>query len=72
MYVSEVGGVSPSRKSYSFHSCVRAGEAACGRGTLLFPWRGFKSSKSVLECRAVSCPSLSSPCPSLIRSLNSF
>ena len=26
---------------------VRASEAACGRGTLLLPWRDFKSSKNV-------------------------
>ena len=52
--VSEVGGVSPTRKSYSFRSCVRASEAECGRGTLLFPWRGLKSSRNapVVSCRA--------------------
>ena len=55
--MSEVGGASPTRKSCSFRSCVRAGEAACGRGTFLFPWRGFKNSKNALvSCRVASCP----------------
>ena len=31
IYLSEVGEVSPTRKSYSFRSCVRASEAACAR-----------------------------------------
>ena len=35
--------MSPTRKSYSFRSCVRASEAACGRETTLFPMLGFGS-----------------------------
>ena len=31
--MSEVGGVSPTRKLHSFRSCVRASEAVCSRGT---------------------------------------
>ena len=52
MYVSEVGGVSPTGKSASFRSCVRAcerarrGEAACGCETTLLPWLGFGTSDS--------------------------
>ena len=44
MYISEVGGVSPTGKSYSFRvvrACERArrGEAACGRETMfLLDW----------------------------------
>ena len=49
---SEVGGVSPTGKSYSFRSCVRAsgrarrGEAACGREATLLPWLGFRTGNS--------------------------
>ena len=39
---SNIGGwgVSPTGKSYSFRSCVRASEAACGRETTLLPFQG--------------------------------
>ena len=38
--------MSPTGKSYSFRSCVRASEAACARGTMLLPRLGRASSKS--------------------------
>ena len=38
--------MSPTGKSYSFRSCVRASEAACGRGATLLPWLGCGSSKN--------------------------
>ena len=53
IYISEAGAVSPTGKSYSFRSCVRASEAACSCGTLLFPWRVSKAPK-VFGC-VVSC-----------------
>ena len=62
-YVSEVGGVSPTGRSYSFRSFVRASEAACGRRMVLLPWLGFGSSQR----GPVSC---GVPCPSLPRVLN--
>ena len=62
--ISEVRGVGPTRKSYSFRSCVRVSEAACGRGTLLFPWRGFKSSKNApVSCRVLPLPLAAVPLP---------
>ena len=36
--------MSPTGKSYSFRSCVRASEAACARGTMLLPRLGRRSS----------------------------
>ena len=46
-YIFSCGGwgVSPTGKSYSFRSCVRASEAACGRGTMLLPRLGCGSSQ---------------------------
>ncbi len=38
--------MSPTGKSYSFRSCVRASEAACGRETTLLPWLCFGTSNS--------------------------
>ena len=62
-YTSEVGGVSPTGKSYSFRSCVRAsgrarrGEAACGREATLLPWLGFRTGNSAPAARARrACP----------------
>ena len=44
----EIGGwgVSPTGKSYSFRSCVRACEAACAREAMLFPRLGCGSSNN--------------------------
>ena len=73
IYISEVGGVSPTGKSYSSRSYVRASEAARGRGTLLFPWRGFESSKSapaggvvVSSCRVVPLTLAAVPLPNTL------
>ena len=66
LYDTYIGGwgVSPTGKSYLFRSCVRASEAACGWGTLLFPWRGFKSSKNdPVSCRVVPLPLAVVPLP---------
>ena len=49
--LSEVGGVSPTGKSYSFRSCVRASEAACACETMLLPWLGCGSSQRPPGCR---------------------
>ena len=46
-------GGSPTGKSYSFRSCVRASEAVCARGTMLFPWLGCGSSRNAPGCRGV-------------------
>ena len=56
--VAFVGGwwVSPTRKSYSFRSCVRASEAACGCGTMLFPWLGCGSTQRTPAHRVVFRP----------------
>ena len=51
--------MSPTGKSYSFRSCVRASEAACARGTMLLPWLGFG--------RSQRGPASPVPCPSLRR-----
>ena len=50
-------GVSPTGKSYSFRSCVRASEAACGRGTMLLPRLGCGSSQRAPTFRGVPFPS---------------
>ena len=42
-------GVSPTEKSYSFRSYVRASEAVCARETMLLPRLGCKSSKVLLR-----------------------
>ena len=39
-------GVVQTGKSYSFRSCVRASEAVCASGTMLFPWLGCGSSRN--------------------------
>ena len=44
-------GVAQTGKSYSFRSCVRASEAVCARGTMLFPWLGCGSSRNAPACR---------------------
>ena len=51
--------MSPTGKSYSFRSCVRASEAACARETMLFPRLGRGSFNSTPAWRRVACPSLS-------------
>ena len=48
--------MSPTGKSYSFRSCVRASEAACARETMLFPRLGrgsFNSPPAASSCRRV-------------------
>ena len=47
--------MSPTGKSYSFRSCVRASEAACACEAMSFPWLGFGSSQraAVLRCCGV-------------------
>ena len=49
-------GVSPTRKSYSFRSCVRASEAACALETILLARPGCGSSKNP-ACVVGACPS---------------
>ena len=59
----EVGGVSPTGKSFRFvRACERArrGEAVCACETMLFPWLGCKTRKSPPAARALACPCLSS------------
>ena len=52
--------MSPTGKSYSFRSCVRAsgrarrGEAACGREATLLPWLGFRTGNSAPAARALA------------------
>ena len=48
--------MSPTGKSYSFRSCVRASEAACAREAMLFPMLGRGSSKNAPRRRVVSWP----------------
>ena len=46
MLVIRGWGVVQTGKSYSFRSCVRASEAVCASGTMLFPWLGCGSSRN--------------------------
>ena len=50
-------GVSPTGKSYSFRSCVRASEAACGRETTLLPMLGFGRKQRAATSFRVPFPS---------------
>ena len=42
--------MSPTGESYSFRSCVRASEAACGRETTLLPMLGFGRKQRAATC----------------------
>ena len=60
--LAEVGGwgVSPTGKSYSFRSCVRACEAACAcEGRCCFPSLGLRTFESTPCVCARALPSLS-------------